>query len=107
MSTKFHIMAKETDVADGQHIEVKLEGLDLLLASVAGEYYVVRNQCTHAKEKLCGGIQKGFFLFCPKHAARFDLRDGSTKGKLTQTPLDTFETRVFNGNIEVNLAVAE
>lgn len=103
MTADFRFLAKETDVEDGKNLAVTVEGQDLLVASVSGQYYVVRNLCTHAKSTLDGGRQKGYFLFCPLHGVRFDLRDGSTKGKLTRQPLDTFETRVVDGNIEAKL----
>lgn len=103
MSDVYHKLIKISEIPDEGHVAVSIKRHDLLVAAVKGEYYVVRNMCTHAQSELAGGIQKGCFIFCPLHAARYDLRDGSTKGKLTNKALDVFECRVNNGFVETNL----
>src|SRR3546814_3536015 len=49
--------------------------------------------CSSDLAALEGGIVKDVHLFCPLHAARFDMRDGSTSGALTKQPIRTFPVR--------------
>lgn len=92
------------DIDAGQHIAVCAAGVQLLLARHNDNYYAVRNECTHQKSELSGGIQKGCYLFCPLHGLRFDLRDGSSKGKLANGTLPTYPVRVSGDSIEVQVA---
>jgi 3-phenylpropionate/trans-cinnamate dioxygenase ferredoxin component len=80
---------------------VEIEGHKLLVCNAGGEFYTVANQCTHQASPLEGGRIRNCFISCPLHGARFNLRDGSTSGQLTNTPLRTFPTRVVDGEVEV------
>lgn len=80
---------------------VEVDGVDVLVCNAGGEWYAVKNLCTHQASKLEGGRIRNCFLSCPLHGARFDLRDGSTKGQLTQVPLTTYPVRVVDGQVEV------
>lgn len=80
---------------------VDVDGVNVLVCNAGGEFYAVINQCTHQASELEGGRIRNCFISCPLHGARFDLRDGSTKGQLTQVPLRTFPVRVVDGQIEV------
>ncbi|MFV0277579.1 MAG: Rieske (2Fe-2S) protein [Parahaliea sp.] len=80
---------------------VEIDGVKVLVCNAGGEFYAVINQCTHQAAELDGGRIRNCFISCPLHGARFDLRDGSTKGQLTQVPLKTFPVRVVDGQVEV------
>jgi 3-phenylpropionate/trans-cinnamate dioxygenase ferredoxin subunit len=80
---------------------VILEGVEVLVCNAGGNFYTVINVCTHQASSLEGGRIRNCFLSCPLHGARFDLRDGSTKGQLTTIPLKTFPTRVVDDYVEV------
>ena len=78
-----------------------LEGVEVLVCNAGGEFYTVINECTHQASTLEGGRIRNCFLSCPLHGARFDLRDGSTRGQLTTVSLQTFPTRVVDDFVEV------
>jgi len=80
---------------------VTLEGIEVVVCNAGGTYYTVINKCTHQGSSFEGGRIRNCFLSCPLHGARFDLRDGSTKGQLTTVPLKTFPTRVVDDFVEV------
>jgi 3-phenylpropionate/trans-cinnamate dioxygenase ferredoxin subunit len=45
--------------------------------NIEGTYYAVEDTCTHDGGELAGGELQGFEVVCPRHGARFDLRDGA------------------------------
>ncbi len=80
---------------------VEVSGVSVLVCNAGGEFYAVRNQCTHQASPLEGGRIRNCYISCPLHGARFSLKDGSTVGQLTQIPLDTYPVRVVDGQVEV------
>ncbi|MEE8371282.1 MAG: nitrite reductase (NAD(P)H) small subunit [Sphingomonadales bacterium] len=103
MSRKFVAIAKLTDIPVKSNKAFKVAGQSILICHTEAGVFAVQNRCSHQASPLEGGIIKGPYLFCPGHAARFDLRDGTTKGKLTTKSIETYEVRVINGAIEVNI----
>ena len=96
-------MLAVADVAPGASKAVMIEGTEVLVCNAGGTLYSILNQCSHQASKLEGGRIRNCFISCPLHGARFDLRDGSTKGELTNVPVKTFATRVVGGHVEVAL----
>lgn len=100
---EFHPLALTTDVAPGKNKAFQLEGHDVLVCNVNGEFYAVRNMCSHAEEKLEGGRIRGHCVVCPKHGARFDLKDGRHLTPPAWTGIATYPLRVVDDRIEVQL----
>jgi len=104
MSEHFHRICSVEEIPANGSKPVEIEGVDVLLCHAGDEFYAVQNLCTHQRAKLEGGRIRNCFISCPLHGARFDLRDGSTKGQLTNVPLKTFPVRVVDGFVEVSLS---
>jgi 3-phenylpropionate/trans-cinnamate dioxygenase ferredoxin subunit len=64
------------DLADGAIKMVSVEGRDLLLARVGGDYYAADDRCPHMGGRLSHGRLEGTVVTCPRHGSRFDLTDG-------------------------------
>ena len=103
MSTDFIAVTPLDDIELNSNKAFDLDGRSVLVCHTASGVYAVENLCSHQASPLEGGKVKAHFLFCPLHGARFDMRDGSTKGKLTKASIATFETRVLDGMIEVKI----
>ena len=96
-------VAALSDVPDGGNRAFDVDGESILICRTKSGIFAAANKCSHAESALEGGIMKGSFLFCPLHGARFDLRDGSTKGQLTKTPIRTYPVRLDGERILVDL----
>ena len=103
MNTGFISIASLDDIKQNSNRAFDVAGRSVLICHTASGVYAVENLCSHQASPLEGGKVKAHYLFCPLHGARFDMRDGSTKGKLTQTSIATFETRVLDGMIEIKI----
>ena len=91
------------DVPEGDNRAFDVNGVSILLCRTRNGLYAVANRCSHAGSELVSGIMKGSYLFCPSHGARFDLRDGSTKGQLTKEPIRTYPVHLDGERILVDL----
>jgi len=98
---QFHAVFAVTDLEKNSSRAVDVAGHQVLVCNAGGELYAVQNLCTHQASPLEGGRIRNCFISCPLHGARFDLRDGSTKGALTSQALRTYEVRVIEGTVEV------
>ncbi|WP_445177210.1 Rieske (2Fe-2S) protein [Rhizorhapis sp. SPR117] len=86
---------------DGDSRAYDVNGQAILLCKSDGAFYAVENRCSHALQALQGGAIRKCYIFCPVHGARFDLRDGSTAGTLTNKPIRTFAVRARGRSVEV------
>ena len=73
---EFVRIAGTSELAPGQMKCVQVEGQEILLANVDGEYYAIANRCTHLGGSLCEGTLASAVVECPGHGARFDVRTG-------------------------------
>ena len=53
-----------------------VDGFPLALARVEGRVFAVEDRCSHDDGPLGEGRMEGCEVVCPRHGARFDVRDG-------------------------------
>ena len=63
-------------VAEGFVRTFVVDGFPLAVARAAGVLRAVENRCSHDDGPLGEGKVEGCEVICPRHGARFDLRDG-------------------------------
>ena len=98
---KFFPVAKTTDIASGKCAPFMVEEHDIIIAQTkAGDFYAMKNLCSHADAKMDTGRIRGNHIICPLHGARFDLRDGS-HGPPAFAPIKVYELRVVDDMVEV------
>jgi len=95
------------EVAVGATLPTELADEELLICRVSeDEVYAVENLCTHDDSILHGGPLDGAVIECPRHGARFDVRDGKVERLPAAAPLTTYPARIAADRwIEVELEV--
>ena len=89
-----HVVAAVGEIAEGERKLVTLEGREIGLFNVKGEFYALLNKCPHSGAELCRGMviglaqsdepgeykltRPGEFLRCPWHGWEFDIRTGQS-----------------------------
>lgn len=78
-----------------------VNGEEIVIANVDGEFYGLDGLCEHAAAPLGGGTLVGCQLTCPRHGWTYDVTDGW----LTTPPLGrrtrAFSIRVRDGHVEL------
>ena len=70
-----------------------------------GELYAIEDRCSHDD----GPLAEGEFdpaactVECPRHGSLFDLRSGRPKTLPAYVPVDTFEARVEDGDVKLEV----
>ena len=97
----FISVAKVEDVPVGTKLVSDLNGRSILICHAQTGLFVIENKCSHAYECLDRGRMKAGWISCPVHGARFDLATGRALGLPATAPIETFEVRINEGQIEV------
>ncbi len=90
------------EIADGEVVGVTVQGEDVLLARVDGEFYAIGDICTHEHCHLSDGWLEDNEIVCPCHHAKFDV----TTGEVTRPPAKedepVYTVTVEDGMIHIN-----
>lgn len=89
-----HYVLNVEDLTEGGHAVVQVEGRDIGIYRVNGEYHAILSYCPHQGAPMCAGLVSGTMLpsdvydyeygrvgeiiRCPWHGWEFDLRTGKS-----------------------------
>ena len=96
-------VATGDELAPGERIVFEVAHHVIALFNVEGDYYAVADVCTHDDGPLADGRLLGCEIECPRHYARFDLRDGSVTMPPAVRPLKIYPVRIKNGSVQIGL----
>lgn len=80
---------------------VDFDDIIVMVFNIDGKYYAIEDQCTHDGGTLSDGELIGCEIICPRHAARFDVRNGKVTAPPAYEDVRTFPTRIENGMLQV------
>jgi len=115
-----HLVGRVGDIPDGGSLIVELEGRSIGVFNVDGEFFAIRNRCSHQGGPLCTGdvlpllraevLPTGKIreywdestpvVACPWHGWEYDLRTGKLLGDASRR-VAVYETRVEHDEIRV------
>ncbi len=72
----FQWACKADQVPEGGRRIVELGDRVVVIFRLDGELYALDDLCTHDGGPLAEGPIDGYCVVCPRHGARFDIRDG-------------------------------
>lgn len=78
-----------------------VDGAQVAVVNVAGEFFAIEDVCTHDGGELTGGTLCGYEIECPRHGARFDLRTGAALCAPAYEPTAVFPIRIEDGVVWV------
>jgi 3-phenylpropionate/trans-cinnamate dioxygenase ferredoxin subunit len=92
------------ELPEGEARVFDVNGESIVLCKVGGQVFAVENRCTHDDGPLGEGSLQGHEIECPRHGARFDVRDGRVLCLPAAHPVRTFSVRVEDGQVFVEPA---
>lgn len=118
-----YIVGSETDLDDGDRIIVEVDGKEVCVFNVNGNYYALLNWCVHQGGPCCEGTISGTYessfdretletelvwtrdeqvLSCPWHGWEYDITTGNCLSDKDRK-LPSYHVRVQDGEIIVRL----
>ncbi|RJF69745.1 Rieske (2Fe-2S) protein [Rhodopseudomonas palustris] len=108
-----HVVATVDQIPAGERLVVTVEGREIGIFNVDGEYLAVGNRCPHEGASLCKGrltgvieasepgsyrvSRRGEMVRCPWHGWEFDLRTGRSWCDPSRTKVKSYELKVEPG----------
>ena len=90
-------------VDGSQHLEADVDGYRVRVTRINGTLYAFEDRCTHDDSPFDDATIEDCEIICPRHGARFSLRDGEALSPPAYEPLRIFEVRESGGRIEVRV----
>ena len=94
------------ELAEGEMRLVEADGRKIgVFHAGDGELYAIEDRCSHDDGPLAeGGFDLGSCTVeCPRNGSLFDLRTGKPRTLPAYRPVDTFEVRVDNDEVKLEL----
>ncbi len=98
------IAGKASEIPDGRICRVSVDGRDVAVVNLGGQYLAFDDTCTHAGASLSEGRIDGCRIVCGWHAAEFDCKTG----RLEKFPakirdLQAYRTVVESDNVFIEV----
>ena len=98
-------VCRVAELPPGEMRLVEWEDLEIGVFNCGGAVYAIEDRCSHDN----GPLAEGEFdaaactVECPRHGSLFDIRTGRPKTLPAFQPVDTFDPRVENGEVKLEI----
>jgi nitrite reductase/ring-hydroxylating ferredoxin subunit len=90
------IAGKISDIPSGKMIKISVNGKDVMVANIDGDFCAMDDSCTHSGSSLSEGSLEGRTVTCGWHKAEFDCKTG----KLVKFPAKINNLASYNVTVE-------
>jgi 3-phenylpropionate/trans-cinnamate dioxygenase ferredoxin subunit len=101
--SSFVPVAKVSDIPDPGRQIFEVEERLIVLFHVSGKFYALDDVCTHDDGPLGEGELSGYEIACPRHGAKFDVRDGRALTMPATRPTVAHEVKVEGDQVLVKI----
>jgi 3-phenylpropionate/trans-cinnamate dioxygenase ferredoxin component len=102
-SFDFILIGPLDEIKPGGRTVVDFGDLSIIVFNVSNTLYAIGNLCPHDLGELGEGDIEGFEISCPRHGARFDIRNGKVLRLPATQDIPSYPVRIVEGNIEVGI----
>jgi len=99
----YYPIVSAPELSNGERLFLEVEGEAIVLFNIAGKFFAIGDVCTHDNGVLGDGDIEGYEVICPRHGARFDVRDGKATRLPAVQPTKSYPVRVVDGQVEIGL----
>ena len=96
-------VCKTTQISVGQMKKISVDGKDIVIVNIGGNYFAINDTCTHAGASLSEGKIEDSTIICDWHGAQFDCKNG----KLIKFPAKIDDLEVYNVVVEEDNILVE
>jgi len=100
---EFTKVAQLSSLSDPGKLLVEIDERLVALFHVDGKVYAIDDVCTHDGGPLAEGVLVGCEITCPRHAAKFDIRDGRALTMPATAATASHEVKVDGDDVFVKI----
>lgn len=97
-------LCKSERLTERTIVSARAEGVELIVLCDAGQIHAFERACPHEQADLCRGHVQDGRLFCPRHRASFDLRNGAISPGWPSRDLRRYPVKVMDGAVFIEAA---
>jgi nitrite reductase/ring-hydroxylating ferredoxin subunit len=97
------VVGKQGEVAPGKMNTVNVEGQQVAVANVEGQFYAFVDRCTHLGCPLSSGALLGKVITCECHGSQFDVTTGDVVSGPARVPIETYALTVVGEELQLAL----
>ena len=100
-----HTVCTAEELPAGETRLLEIDGRKIGVFNCGGELLAIEDRCSHDD----GPLAEGTFdvdactVECPRHGSLFDLRSGKPKTLPAYAPVETFDVRLEDGNVKLEV----
>ncbi len=102
---EFFEVAGVDDLPAGERLFLEIDGKPIVVFNITGKLFAIGDVCTHDNNPLGEGELDGYQIICPRHGARFDVRDGRALRLPAVRPVPAYPVRVVGDVIKIGLPI--
>ena len=106
MSGSYVKAARADEVPEGGRLVVEVDERLIVLFRIGGKFYAIDDVCTHDDGPLSEGPLEEFAVACPRHGAKFDVRDGRALTMPATRATGSYECKVEGGDVLIAIGAA-
>lgn len=91
-------------LAPGERKIINTPYCEIAVFNLDGTFYAIEDVCTHDGGELASGACEGDQIICPRHGARFCIRDGRALTPPAYEDIETFPVRVESNIVQIDIA---
>lgn len=97
---------ESNELKNGERVNLEIDSFTIILFNIADKYFAIADVCSHDNQPLEEAeIDNEFEITCPRHGAKFDVRNGAVLALPAYEDIPAYPVRVVDGLIEVGLPV--
>jgi len=96
-------VAAQDELPPGSRKIVKTPYCEIAVFNLDGSFFAIEDVCSHDGGELASGACEGDQIICPRHGARFCIRDGRALTPPAYENIDTFPVRIEGGMVQVDI----
>jgi 3-phenylpropionate/trans-cinnamate dioxygenase ferredoxin component len=91
------------ELPEGERLFVEIDGDPIVVFNIAGGLFAIADLCSHDGGPLGEGDLVDHSVACPRHGARFDIRNGKVLSMPAMIDIPAYPVRVRDGQVEIGL----
>ena len=88
-------------LADNENIVVDVDGTDVAIFKLDGQFYAIEDVCSHDGAEIASGELEGDEIICPRHGAKFCVKTGAVKCVPAYEDIHSFPVQIEKGRLQV------
>ena len=102
--SEFLKVATLSEIPEGGRLSLEVANRYIVLVHLEGKIFCIDDVCTHDGGPLGEGELIDHCLVCPRHGAKFDVRNGAAMEMPATEPTAAHEVKIEGDNIFVKIA---